>query len=95
MKKIPLQVYLDDRDRELLDQLATRAGLSMAETVRIAIRRWAIDEAQDEDPVLGLIGTMEDPDIPSDLSTRHDEYAVFGPGGSSTRLVAEPRPGRP
>jgi hypothetical protein len=95
MKKLPLQVYLDDRDRKLLDQLATREGLSMAETVRVALRRWAIDETQGEDPVLALIGTMEAPDVPADLSTRNDEYAVFGMAGAAARRVAEPRPGRP
>lgn len=78
MKKLPLQVYLDTRDRQLLDGLARQHGLSKAETLRAAIRRWAIESQQEEDPVLDLVGSMDEPGLPPDLSTRHDEYAVFG-----------------
>ncbi len=77
MKKRPFQVYLDPRDRSLLERLARQVGLTKAETVREAVRRWAI-EAGAEDPVLNLIGSLDDPDLPADLSTRHDEYAVEG-----------------
>lgn len=89
MKKVPFQVYLNDRDHHLLDQLARKQGLSMAETVRAAIRRWAMEETQDADPVLGLIGTFDAPGIPADLSTRHDEYAVYAVPGRGGRRVAE------
>jgi hypothetical protein len=30
----------------------------------------------DEDPLLELVGSIDDPSLPADLSTRHDEYAV-------------------
>lgn len=86
-QKRPLQVYLDPRDRGLLDRLARRLGLSRAETIREAVRRWAAALAGEEDRLLGLIGSMDDPALPPDLSTRHDDYAVLG---YSARRVAEP-----
>ncbi len=88
--KRPFQLYLDKRDHSLLDALAKRLGLSMAETVREAVCRWTVEEAGTDDPVLGLIGSFDDPDVPSDLSTRHDEYAVRG---FPARRVAEPDAG--
>jgi hypothetical protein len=91
MKKVPFQVYLDARDGALLERLAKRLGLSKAETVREAVRRWALDLGAPQDPLLGLIGSLDDPAAPTDLSTRHDEYAVKG---YAARRVAEPRGGK-
>lgn len=86
MKK-PFQLYLDARDHSLLEELAGRLGLSMAETVREAVRRWAVEETGTDDPILGLIGSVDDAELPTDLSTRHDEYAIEG---YPARRVAEP-----
>ena len=61
VKKTPMQVYLDERDRELLDQLARREGLSLAETLRSAIRRWASEADATGDPILNLIGSIDEP----------------------------------
>ena len=87
MKKVPLQVYLDQRVHSILERLATRLGLSKAETVREALRRWAIQLAGPEDPLIKLIGGLDSPSVPADLSTRHDEYAARQ---VRTRRVAEP-----
>ena len=87
MKKSPIQVYLDRRDRALLDRLAQQLGLSRAEAIREAVRRWAADVSGGDDPLLGLIASIDDATLPRDLSTRHDEYAV---GGYSAKRVAEP-----
>ena len=76
MKKLPFQVYLDRGDRNLLEQLAARLGLSKAETVREALKRMGLELAGSEDPLLDLIGGLDDSAVPADLSTRHDEYAV-------------------
>ena len=93
MPKRPIQVYLDDRDRGLLDGLARRLGRSKAEVLREAVRRWAAELSGQGDPLLGLIGGLDSAAVPADLSTRHDEYAVRAyraarvaesPGGGST-----------
>ena len=89
MNKTPFQVYLDSRDRSFLERLARELGLSKAQTVREAIRRWAAEVTGYSDPVLGLIGSLDDPAVPRDLSTRHDEYAVRG---YPLHRVAEPHP---
>lgn len=88
MSKLPFQVYLDQHDRSVLARLAERLGLSQAETVRAALRRWAQEVAGVQDPLLSLIGSMDDPALPTDLSTRHDEYAVEP---AAVRRVAERR----
>jgi hypothetical protein len=85
-KKTAFQLYLDERDYSVLAALAERRGLSMAETVREAVRRWAAEQSGSADPVLGLIGSVNDAGLPRDLSTRHDEYAVRG---YPARRVAE------
>src|SRR5512134_1647891 len=74
--KRPIQVYLDDRDRGLLDGLARRLGRSKAEVLREAVRRWAAELSGQGDPLLGLIGGLDSAAVPADLSTRHDEYTV-------------------
>jgi hypothetical protein len=87
MKKVPFQVYLDPRDCSLLERLAGRLGLSKAETMREAVRRWAVELGAPRDPMLDLIGSLDQPGLPTDLSTRHDDYAVRG---YAARRVAEP-----
>lgn len=89
MNKTPFQVYLDSRDRSLLERLARQLGLSKAQAVREAIRRWAMEVTGYSDPLLALIGSLDDPAVPCDLSTRHDEYAVRG---YPFQRVAEPKP---
>ena len=86
MNKLPFQVYLDRSDQALLERLAAQLGLSKAETVREALKRLALELSGTEDPLLGLIGGLDDPAVPADLSTRHDEYAVQSP---PARSVAE------
>ena len=76
MPKRPIQVYLDERDRRLLDGLARRLGCSRAEALREAVRRWAAELSGQGDALLGLIGGLDSAGVPADLSTRHDEYAV-------------------
>ena len=78
MYKLPFQVYLDPRDQGLLEQAAGRLGVSKAEALREALRRLAreLSGGGSEDPLLELIGDLDNPDVPSDLSTRYHEYAA-------------------
>lgn len=86
-RKAPLQVYLDSTDRSLLDRLAQRLGVPRAEVVRLAIRRWASELMNEHDPLLALIGTIDDASLPEDLSTRSDDVLLENP---PARRVAEP-----
>lgn len=89
---MPYQVYLDERDRAFLDRLSSRLGSSKAQVIREALRRWAGELSGEGDALLDLIGTMDNPELPTDLSTRHDDYAV---SGYPIRRVAEPQPDDP
>jgi hypothetical protein len=83
--KEPVQVYLDDRDRSLLEELAEKSSLSRAELLRMGLRRLSHDllgEQRAGGSLDLLIGVLDDaPDVPKDLAARHDEY-----------LYGEPRP---
>ena len=74
----PVQVYLDASDRSLLEEVATRTGLSRAEILRRGLRRVADDLLVEHAPgssfehLVGALG--DDPSLPEDLSTRHDHY---------------------
>ena len=89
-KKRPIQLYLDPEDRARLERLASEFGLSMAETLRRGLRRLASEQAGEEDRLMQLMGSLDNPDLPTDLSTRHDEYFVEG---YPPRRVAEEGPG--
>jgi hypothetical protein len=72
----PIQVYLDGRDRSLLDRLAKEADVPRAEILRMGLRRLATDVAGDPRGVgfRALMGVFEGADVPPDLAARHDEY---------------------
>jgi hypothetical protein len=90
-RRAPVQVYLDDEDRGRLERLAQRLGLTMAETVRVALRRLAAADWGEDDPLLRLAGSLESVDVPCDLSTRHDEYAVSGYPAAQVAESERPR----
>ena len=74
----PVQAYLDEVDRALLEQVADRTGLSRAEILRRGLRAFAQQTLTERPPgwsfesLIGVLG--DDPSIPTDLSERHDEY---------------------
>jgi hypothetical protein len=70
--KEPVQVYLDKSDRALLDRLAEEQGLSRAEVLRRGIRQLAVDQARG--PLHYLVGIIDDPSGPTDMSVNHDKY---------------------
>lgn len=78
----PVQVYLDVRDRSLLEEVAQRTGLSRAEILRRGLRRISdelLAERSAGSSFEGLIGALgDDPAIPVDLSERHDHYLYGG-----------------
>lgn len=84
--KEPIQVYLDQNDRGLLDELSRRTGLPRTEVLRRGLRRLAESEFSERAPgssfdtLLGALGV--DPALPSDLAARHDEYLYPTPAES-------------
>ena len=74
----PVQAYLDEADRALLEQVAQRTGLSRAEVLRRGLRAFAQQALTERKPgwsfeyLIGAFG--DDPSLPTDLSERHDDY---------------------
>lgn len=74
----PIQVYLDEHDRSLLEAMAEKSSLSRAELMRLGIRRLS-DEVLAEKArgsslsvLKGLLDAAKH--VPRDLAARHDEY---------------------
>lgn len=88
----PVQVYLDERDRALLDDAAERTALPRAEVLRLALRRLVADLPGSRSPgaaLPALIGALDAAeDVPHDLAARHDEYLYAEPP-ARTKLVRE------
>ena len=74
----PVQAYLDEADRELLEKVARHTGLARAEILRRGLRAFAQEALADRPPgwsfehLIGILG--HDPSLPTDLSERHDDY---------------------
>jgi len=69
----PIQVYLDQDERAVLDRLAGETGLSRAEILRQGLRRFAAQTASSS-PMLNFAATLAAADLPPDLAARHDAY---------------------
>src|SRR4051812_26863633 len=74
----PVQVYLTGPDRILLDQVASKTGLSRAEVLRRGVRRMAAEALGENSPMLAFIREQAESewpsDVPSDAAERHDEH---------------------
>lgn len=70
----PIQVYLDADERALLDRVAAETGLSRAEILRRGLRQFAAEQSTGKSPMLEFIESLQDLDLPPDLSERHDDY---------------------
>ncbi len=76
VEKKPVQVYLGQRHRNILNQLAQRLGISQAEVWQRGLESLAREVLPvEEDPAWQLIGLAgEDTDSPIDFSVGHDRY---------------------
>ena len=85
----PVQVYLDDRDRDLLDTLAARAELPRSEVLRVALRRLAADipgTTRSGESFSALLGVLDSArSVPADLAARHDAYLYKVPSKKARR----------
>lgn len=88
----PVQVYLDQPDRALLETIAARTALPRSEVLRVALRRMAAELPDAERPgaSLGaLVGALDGArGVPHDLAARHDEY-LYAPVPAAGERVRE------
>jgi hypothetical protein len=73
----PIQVYLAEGERRLLDQLAKDAGVSRAEVLRRGIAAVAREsQPWETSPVLEFVRRVqaEGAGLPPDVGERHDDY---------------------
>src|SRR5437764_14885709 len=74
----PVQVYLDERDRDLLEALTARTSLSRAELLRLGLRHLSAELLTEGKPgasLDSLIGVLDSaPAVPRDLAAKHDDY---------------------
>lgn len=72
------QVYIDDDLDQGLKSLAETTGQAEAVHVRAALRAYLDAERppvnENEDPLLRLIGLVDDPEGPDDVAEQHDHY---------------------
>lgn len=82
MSMVRKQLYIDDELNQGLRALAARTGQSEAEHVRAALRDYLrhapAADAEEGDPLLELIGLVDDLDGPTDVAENHDDY-LYGP----------------
>ena len=74
-------VYLDQRDRALLEQLTKATGLAKTELFRRGLRRLADDALTGNAPgysLRQLVATAAKDDFPPDVAERADEYLYGG-----------------
>ena len=77
----PVMVYLDERDRALLERVVAKTGLARTELLRRGLRQVASVELDETPPGSAfefLVETATDQDIPADLSARPDHYLYAG-----------------
>jgi hypothetical protein len=72
----PIQVYLDQDERAILDRVAQQEGVSRAEVLRRGLRSYAAEQNAGTSPMLEFLEWVwqQDLDLPSDVSVRHDDY---------------------
>jgi len=78
------QLYIDEDLDRALKVLAAWTGRSEAEHVRAALRRYLADQAlprSDDDPLLELVGMVDDQQGPDDVAANHDRYLYGADSG--------------
>ncbi|HEV8357296.1 MAG TPA: hypothetical protein VGQ17_11075 [Gemmatimonadales bacterium] len=87
-----VMVYLDARDRALLEEVAEKTGLARTEIFRRGLRKFAggaLGEKKPGSAIDLLIATATPDGFPPDVAERHDYY-LYG-GGYEKRLTKRKR----
>jgi hypothetical protein len=74
-------VYLDARDRALLEEMTEKTGISKTELFRRGLRRLADETLGEKRPgssLRFLIATADSDDFPPDVAERADHYLYGG-----------------
>jgi hypothetical protein len=77
-------VYLEPRDRALLDEMAEKTGLARTELFRRGLRRLADETLSGRKrgaSLRYLVATAGDDEFPADVSARPDDYLYGGEYG--------------
>jgi dsRNA-specific ribonuclease len=86
----PIQVYLTEHERATLERLAGDLGVSRAEVLRRGIDALAARRGESFfDAFDALIGAVDQPQGPTDVAERHDEYLARD---TEQRMVQFKRP---
>lgn len=81
-RMIRKQVYIDDELDRALKLAAARTGRPEAEHVRAALHEYLrrfIEDSTTGDPLLDLVGLVEEPSGPDDVAEEHDHYLYGAP----------------
>jgi hypothetical protein len=76
------QIYIDEDLEQGLKALAARSGKPEAAHVRAALREYLEAQrppASDPDPLLEIIGLVDDASGPDDVAEEHDHYLYGAP----------------
>jgi predicted transcriptional regulator len=79
MKRVPLQVNLDQRLADAVHRLAEHDGASISSILRESVEHYVANRAQDADPFNDLIGMFDDGepfdarDLDEELARDHEE----------------------
>lgn len=76
------QIYIDDDLEQGLKALSASTGRAEAVHVRAALREYLREHGSsppDRDPLLDLVGLVDDPEGPSDVAEEHDHYLYGAP----------------
>jgi hypothetical protein len=86
-------VYLDARDRKLLDEMTEATGLPKTELFRRGLRRLAEDILSETEPgssLRYLMATAAEDEFPPDVAERADDYLYGGYAGRAGKKRARP-----
>ncbi len=70
----PIQVYLTEDERAVLDRLATEHGVARAEILRRGIKSLAAHEAGESSPLLDYLMSLRGEGWSADVGKRHDDH---------------------
>jgi hypothetical protein len=76
------QIYIDEDLERGLKALSARTGRAEAVHVRAALREYLRERRSSppaRDPLLELVGLVDDPEGPQDVAEEHDHYLYGAP----------------